>query len=177
MGYVGGMVYGNMGKPQYVVWYVLTVWHEKNTVPGIWYDTFAVRYHGTMSWMYYMAIFAWWYGILQYIRSVRVEYVVRISLTSLYIGHWKVFENNSLTDRQSDRQIFIHQNRDSVLQTDIASVYKVRKGRIRRTDICNELIHRPLESVRKYMPYGQTERQAERQTERQRERQTDRQTD
>ena len=60
-----------------------------------------------MLWMYYMAKFAWWYGMFQYIRSVRVEYVVRISsVTSLYIGHWKVFENISLADRQTDRFAF-----------------------------------------------------------------------
>ena len=42
----------------------------------------------------------------QYIRSVRVEYVVRISFVmGLYIGHWKVFgkisraETGRLTDR------------------------------------------------------------------------------
>ena len=86
---------------------------------SIWYGTFAVWYHGTMSWMYYMAKFAWWYGMFQYIRSVRVEYVVRISsVTSLYIGHWKVSENISIADRQADRQICIYQNRDSVRQTE-----------------------------------------------------------
>ena len=43
--------------------------------------------------MYYMASFAWWYGMFQYIRSVRVEYVVQISSgTTIYIDHqWKVF--------------------------------------------------------------------------------------
>ena len=86
---------------------------------SIWYGTFAVWYHGTMSWMYYMAKFAWWYGMFQYIRSVRVEYVIQISsVTSLYIGHWKLFENISLADRQTDRQMCIYQNRDSVLQTE-----------------------------------------------------------
>ena len=45
--------------------------------------------------------------MFQYIRSVRVEYVVRISsITSLYIGHWKVFENISLADRQTDTTDF-----------------------------------------------------------------------
>ena len=97
-----------------------------------WYGTFAVWYHGTTSRMYYMAKFAWWYGTFQYIRSVMVEYVGRISsVTSLYIGHWKVFENVSLADRQTerqtdrqrdnrqtDRQICVYQNRDSVLQTE-----------------------------------------------------------
>ena len=66
-----------------------------------------------------MAKFASWYGIFQYIRPVRVEYVVRISsVASLYIGHWKVFKNISLADRQTDRQICIYQNRYSVLQTE-----------------------------------------------------------
>ena len=41
--------------------------------------------------------------MLQYMRSVRVEYVLRISsVTSLYIGNWKVFENIGLADRQTD---------------------------------------------------------------------------
>ena len=93
--------------------------YGKNTVSGmvcvdgmgrakhsIWYGTFAVWYHGTVSWMYYIANFAWWYSMFQHIRSVRVEYVVRISsVTSLYIDHWKVFENINLPDRQTDRQI------------------------------------------------------------------------
>ena len=71
--------------------------------------TFAVWYHGTMSWMYYIAKFAWWYGMFQYKRSV--------------------------------------------------------KGPIRRTNIiCNKLMYRPLESVRKYKPCGQTDRQTGRQT-------------
>ena len=40
------------------------------------------------------------------------------------------------------------------------SVYKVRKGQIRRTSIiCNDLIYRPLQSVRKCKPCGQTDRQ------------------
>ena len=39
------------------------------------------------------------------------------------------------------------------------AVYKVRQGRIRRTNIiCNELIYLPLESVREYKPCGQTDR-------------------
>ena len=45
--------------------------------------------------------------MFQYIRPVRVEYVIRISsVTSLHIGHWKVFENISLADRQTDRFAF-----------------------------------------------------------------------
>ena len=74
-----------------------------------------------------MAKFAWWYGMFQYIRSVRVEYVVRISsVTSSYIGRWKVLKNISFADRQTDRQTdtdrqtILHflQNRDSVRQTE-----------------------------------------------------------
>ena len=61
--------------------------------------------YGTMSWIYYMVKFARWYDIFPDIRSVRVKYVVRISsVTSLYIGHWKLFEKISLADRQRDRQ-------------------------------------------------------------------------
>ena len=42
------------------------------------------------------------------------------------------------------------------------SVYKARKGRISRTNIiCNELIYRPLENVRKHEPCGQTDRQTD----------------
>ena len=133
-----------MGK-YHVVWYVLTVWYGENTVYGmvrlrygmvcvdgmvqekhsIWYGTFAARYHGTVSWMYYMAKCAWWYGTFQYIRSVRVEYVVRVSsVTSLYIGHWKVFENPGLPDRQTDRQADLHLPKQrSVLQTENKTNY------------------------------------------------------
>ena len=69
------------------------------------YGMVALWYHGTMSGVYYMAKFAWWYSMFQYIRPVRVEYVARISsVTSLYIGRWQVFENISLADRQTDRQ-------------------------------------------------------------------------
>ena len=46
-------------------------------------------------------------SMFQYIRSVRVEYVVRISsVTSLDIGHWKVFENISSADRETNRFAF-----------------------------------------------------------------------
>ena len=51
------------------------------------YGTFAVWYNGTVSWMYYKANFAWCYGLFQYVRPVRVEYVVRISpVTTIYIS-------------------------------------------------------------------------------------------
>ena len=49
------------GKTQYMVRHVCGM------VP--WYDVVHV---------FYMAKFAWWYGMFQYKRSVRVEYVVRI---------------------------------------------------------------------------------------------------
>ena len=32
------------------------------------------------------------YGMFQYIRSSRVEYVIQISVTTLYVDHWEVFE-------------------------------------------------------------------------------------
>ena len=74
-----------------VCWYGLcTIW--KITVCGM----LVVRYDGTLWWMYYlytryMLNIAWWCGMFQYIRSVRVEYVVRISsVTTSYIGHWNV---------------------------------------------------------------------------------------
>ena len=45
--------------------------------------------------------------MFQYIRSARVEYVVRVSsVTSKYIGHWKVFGNRSIADRQTGRFAF-----------------------------------------------------------------------
>ena len=44
--YIGGMVYGNRGKPPYVVWYVLTVWYGKNVVIVV-YGTVHLGY-GTM---------------------------------------------------------------------------------------------------------------------------------
>ena len=40
----------------------------------MWYGKLAVSYDGTVSWIYYMAKFAWWHGMFQYIRSVvRIE--------------------------------------------------------------------------------------------------------
>ena len=54
--------------------------------------------------MYYMAKYCLWYGIFQYIRSVRVEYIVRISsVTTLHIDDWNVFENIRHADRQTNR--------------------------------------------------------------------------
>ena len=43
------MVYGNMGKPRYVVRYVWTIWDGKNTVWYVcdmvpWYDVVVVIY-------------------------------------------------------------------------------------------------------------------------------------
>ena len=57
------------------IWDMLVAWYNmgKNTVCGmvyvdgmvrekhsIWYGTFVVWYHGTVSWMYSMAKLAWW---------------------------------------------------------------------------------------------------------------------
>ena len=80
----------------------------------MWYDVLVVCYDVTVWWMCYMAKFAWWYGMFQYIRSVRVEYVVRISsVTTFHANYWIIFE----TVRHSDRHIYEYQNRDSILQT------------------------------------------------------------
>ena len=125
------------------IWDMLVVWYKgktsyqvcgmvcvdgmvrENTVPGICYGTFAVWYHVTVSWVYYMAKFTWWYGMFQYIRPVRVEYVVRISsVTTLYIyrplesarKYKACGQTYRQTDRQTDIQICNYQNRDSVLQ-------------------------------------------------------------
>ena len=58
------------------------------------------------------------------------------------------------------------------------SLVKVRKGRIRRTSIiCNDLIYRPLQGVRKYKPCGQTDRRTDKQTDIRTDKQTDRRTD
>ena len=43
--------------------------------------------------------------MFQYIRSVRVEYVVQVSsATTFYIDHWNVFENIRHADKRTDRQ-------------------------------------------------------------------------
>ena len=57
MGYVGVMLYGNIGKPPYVVGYVLTVCMVRGKTQYIYgiVRLFAVWYHGTMSWLYYVA--------------------------------------------------------------------------------------------------------------------------
>ena len=69
------------------------------------YGMFVVWYEGTVSGMYSLTNFAWWYGILQYIRSVGVAYVVRMSsVTTLYIEQWKLFKTLSHADRQTDKQ-------------------------------------------------------------------------
>ena len=101
---VGGMVNGENTVCGMV--FVDGMIREKHS---IWYGTFAVWYHGTVSWMYYKAKPAWWCGMFQYVRSVRVKYAVRVSsVTTLYIDHCRVFENISLADRQTDRQTNIH---------------------------------------------------------------------
>ena len=62
---------------------------------------------GTVSLINFMAKFAWWYGMLQSNKPIRVEYVVRLSsVTTISIGHWKVFEsiNHGGKDIRSYRQ-------------------------------------------------------------------------
>ena len=131
------LVVWNMG----IIWDMLVVWYMgmwenhrmwygmcwrhgtgKTQYPGIWYGMFAVWYHGTMSWMYCMAKFAWWYGMLQLkITSRRVEYVVRISSVKtslLYISHWLEGARKDKPCGQTGRQICIYQNKDSVLQSE-----------------------------------------------------------
>ena len=85
---------------------------------SMWYGMLAVWYDGTVSWIYVMAKFAWCYGMFQYIyiRSVRVEYVVRISsVTTLYINHWmESVHADRQTDRQADKQIRKYRNWHSV---------------------------------------------------------------
>ena len=95
MGYVGGIVYGKNTVCGMVC--VDGMVREKHSIR---YGMFAVWYHGTVLWVYYMAKFAWWYSVFQYIRPVRVEYVVRISsVTTLYIDYWKVFKDIRHADR------------------------------------------------------------------------------
>ena len=56
--------------------------------------------------------------MFQCIRSVRVACIVRISsVTSLYIGHWKMFENITLADRQTDRQANLHLPKQRLIST------------------------------------------------------------
>ena len=143
-GIVGGMV-----REKHGMWYgTLAVWYDgtvswiyymaKHRMCVVWYcwrygtgnthsmryGTLAVCYDGTVSWIYYLAKFAWWYGMFRYIRSVRVEYVVRISpVTTLpgiyrHTDHWKVFKNISRADRQTDRQVSNYRSWYSVLQTE-----------------------------------------------------------
>ena len=75
-----------------------------------------------------MAKFTWWYGMFQYIRPVRVEYVVRISsVTTLYIDHWKVLESIRLADRRTDRQTDRQTYRFAITKTE-TQFYKLRIG-------------------------------------------------
>ena len=67
------VVWYNMGKTPYVVWYVGGMVREKHRIR---YGMLAVWHDGTVSWMYSMAKFALWYDMVQYMRSVKVEYVV-----------------------------------------------------------------------------------------------------
>ena len=117
-----------MGKPPYVIWYVLAVWDGKNTV-YIWQCTFAVWYHGTMSWMYYTAKFAWWYSMLQYkVRKKGSNRSYEYHLERAYISaigkcsKIQALRTDGQTDRQTVRQTdkfaFFYRNRDAVLQTE-----------------------------------------------------------
>ena len=72
----------------------MVCWRYGTGKHSIWYGMLAVWDDGTVSRIYYFAKSACWSGMFQCIRSVRVEYVVRISFaTTLHIHHWKVFEN------------------------------------------------------------------------------------
>lgn len=85
------------------IWYIGgTVWWYVYMLV-VWYD-------GTVSWMYYMVKLACcWYNMFQYIRSLRVKYVVRISsVTILHIDHCKVFESISQAARHTYRQTDSH---------------------------------------------------------------------
>ena len=94
---------------------------------GIWYVTFAVWYHGTVSWMYFMANLSGGMAFSVHKVRKRVEYVVRISyVTTLYIDHWKVFENIINADRQTDRHVCIYRSWDSVLQTELQDMKKLK---------------------------------------------------
>ena len=60
--------------------------------------------------------------MFQYIRKVRVEYVIRISsVTTLYIDYWNVCSKiyDMRTDRQTDRHICITETE--------TQFYKLRK--------------------------------------------------
>ena len=112
MGYVICWWYGIWAYGKTTVCGMVCIYGVGRENHSIWYGAFAVWDNSTISWMYSMATFAWWYGMCQYIKSVTVEYVVRISsVTSLYIGRWKVFKNFTScgptdwrTCRQTDRQ-------------------------------------------------------------------------
>ena len=70
----------------------------------VWYVGGMVRWYGTAG-IFFMTKFAWWYGMSQYIGSLRVEYVARTSsVTTLNIDHWKVFEHIIHADRHAGRQ-------------------------------------------------------------------------
>ena len=102
MGYVDGMVYGNMGKPQYVVWYVLTVWYGKTD--SILYGTFAVWYYGTMSWMHYMAKFAWYVDKAREGRIRRTNIICNELIMSRPLESVRKHKPCGHTYRQTDRQ-------------------------------------------------------------------------
>ena len=118
-----------------MVWYVLTVWYGKNTVNGmvrLRYGTI-VRSRGCIIWLNLPGGMVSVYKVRK--GRIRRTNIICHELIST-IGK---FENLVLrTDRQTDRQICIYQNRDSVLQTDKSvrqeevahgGVQRVREGR------------------------------------------------
>ena len=87
MGYVGGMVHGNTVSGIACVDGMVRESTAYSMV-RLRYGTM-VRYRGCIVWLNLpggMVCF-------QYIRSVRVECVVRISSGTTYIDHWSAFEN------------------------------------------------------------------------------------
>ena len=73
----------NTGRDMVCWWYgkTLMVWYMGKRWDVVWYIG------GMVSWVYCMVEFAWWYSMFQYIRSVKVEYVERISyVTTIYIS-------------------------------------------------------------------------------------------
>ena len=56
-------------------------WYDGIREKTLWYGMLAVWYDGTVSWTYFIPKFARWHGMFQYIRSVRVEYVLQILTT------------------------------------------------------------------------------------------------
>ena len=133
MGYVGGMVYGNMGKPPYVVWYVLTVWYGKNTVYGmvrLRYGTM-VRCRGCVIWQICLVV---WYVSVYKVRKgpIRRTNIICNELIYRQLENVRKFMPcGQQTDRQTDRQVCIYQNRGPVLQTENSTSSR----------LCKSLVH------------------------------------